>query len=81
MTWISFFDNQIPHYFNPHEREARDLECHNKEHFQKNFNPHEREARDTTNPGFSGNTSYFNPHEREARDWLFFPIRATVILF
>ena len=33
-------------YFNPHEREARDLRLYRSEEEDYDFNPHEREARD-----------------------------------
>ena len=32
--------------FNPHEREARDVEARSQHEGMEDFNPHEREARD-----------------------------------
>ena len=55
-------------YFNPHEREARDIYGTLQNTLLNNFNPHEREARD---PSYTERTDLhrnFNPHEREARD-------------
>ena len=56
-------------YFNPHEREARDIYGTLQNTLLNNFNPHEREARDERD-GVSVHriSQYFNPHEREARD-------------
>ena len=36
----------VPEYFNPHEREARDMSMSTKPLLLAYFNPHEREARD-----------------------------------
>ena len=46
MTRHPFLNYQLPHYFNPHEREARDFEDGVNPNSDSNFNPHEREARD-----------------------------------
>ena len=39
-------DSKSERYFNPHEREARDLEIAAGGNLLQHFNPHEREARD-----------------------------------
>ena len=65
-------NNLSPHcttiYFNPHEREARDLCQAGLSRSEVHFNPHEREARDPEADGGVNGSVHFNPHEREARD-------------
>ena len=55
-------------YFNPHEREARDVSSFDQSINMANFNPHEREARDGAHQRSKKGARNFNPHEREARD-------------
>ena len=46
VTCFAFAMPQARPYFNPHEREARDLMRFSSPSGSYNFNPHEREARD-----------------------------------
>ena len=46
-------------YFNPHEREARDLHEANTHLFYAYFNPHERQARDVVSVKNSGQDVIF----------------------